>query len=64
MPVTSVNIDSELLEEAKRAFHVRTNREAINLALEDAVRRQRQLDAIRTLSRIPVVTDPQRVEYE
>lgn len=64
MPVTTVDIDPELLEAAKSTYHVRTNKEAINLALEDAVGRQRQLDAIRALAAIPVDRDPQRVEYE
>lgn len=64
MPITSVNIDAELLEAAKATYRVRTNREAINLALEDAVRRQRQLDAVDVLASIPVELAPQRIEYE
>jgi Arc/MetJ family transcription regulator len=64
MPITSVNIDSDLLESAKATYHVRTNREAITLALEDAVQRQRQLEAVRVLSGIPVEPNPSRVEYD
>jgi Arc/MetJ family transcription regulator len=64
MPVTSVNIDSDLLDSAKAAYHVRTNREAITLALEDAVQRQRQLEALRLLSTIPIDPHPSRIEYE
>jgi len=60
MPITSVDIDAELLEEAKRILHARTNKEAINLALSDAVQRQRQLDAVRALRRIEVDANPQR----
>ena len=64
MPVTTVDIDTELLEAAKSTYHVRTNKEAINLALGDAVGRQRQLDAVRALAAIPVDRDPERIEYE
>jgi len=46
MPVTSVHVDEEVLRAAKLAFGVRTNREAIDLALRDAVMRQKQLEAI------------------
>ncbi len=52
MAVTNVEIDTEVLRAAKRAFGVRTNREAIDLALRDAVMRQRQHDAIDSLSRL------------
>ncbi|WP_308799587.1 type II toxin-antitoxin system VapB family antitoxin [Agromyces silvae] len=64
MPITSVNIDSDLLEDAKATYHVRTNREAITLALEDAVQRARQLEAVRVLSGIPVEPHASRIDYE
>lgn len=54
MAVTSVDIDTELLRLAKSSFGVRTNREAINLALRDVVMRRRQIDAIDSIARIPV----------
>ena len=52
MAMTSVDVDAESLRLAKLAFGVRTNREAINLALADIVRRQRQLEAIEALATI------------
>lgn len=52
MPITSVDVDAELLSAAKLAFGVRTNREAINLALREAVMRQRQRDAIAGIASI------------
>ena len=46
MAVTSVDIDSEILRQTKDTYGVKTNREAIDLALRDVVMRRRQLDAI------------------
>lgn len=63
MAVTSVDIDKKVLDEAKQVFGVRTNREAIDLALRDAVLRRQQLDAIDTLAALPVDDHPQRVHY-
>lgn len=57
MAITSVDIDTELLRLAKNSFGVRTNREAINLALRDVVMRQRQLEAIDAIAQIPVDRD-------
>ena len=63
MPVTSVDIDTELLQLAKSAFGVKANREAINLALRDIVKRQRLHDAIAAISRLPLDRDPTRISY-
>lgn len=61
MAVTSVDIDKQVLDEAKRAYGVRTNREAIDLALRDAVLRRQQLEAIDVLAGLPVDVDPQPI---
>lgn len=63
MAVTSVNIDSEILRLAKSSLGVRTNREAIDLALRDIVMRRRQLEAIDELASIPVDRDATRIAY-
>jgi len=42
----TVTIDDDLLEDARRLLGTRTKREAIVVALEDAVRRTRLLDTI------------------
>jgi Arc/MetJ family transcription regulator len=55
MAITSVDVDSDALVLAKRAYGVRTNREAINLALRDTVRWQKQLDAIELISTLDLV---------
>ena len=52
MALTSVDIDSEMLQQAKATFGVKTNREAINLALRDVVMRRRQLDAIEAIAEL------------
>lgn len=63
MAVTSVDIDTEMLRLAKSSLGVRTNREAINLALRDVVMRRRQIEAIDTLATIPVDRDATTVSY-
>ncbi len=63
MAVTSVDIDTEVLRLAKISFGVRTNREAINLALRDAVMRRRQTEAIDSIARIPVDRDATTISY-
>lgn len=64
MAVTSVDIDTEMLRLAKDHFGVKTNREAINLALRDAVMRRRQIEAIEALSRIPLDRDAVVLPYD
>lgn len=63
MAVTSVDIDTEMLRLAKNSFGVRTNREAINLALRDAVMRRRQIEAIDAIAKIPVDRDATTISY-
>lgn len=63
MAVTSVDIDKQVLDEAKQVFGVRTNKEAIDLALRDAVLRRQQLDAIDALAALPLDVDPQPIVY-
>ena len=46
MAVTAVDVDESVLAQAKAADGVRTNKEAIDLALRDAVMRTAQLEAI------------------
>ncbi len=64
MPVTSVDIDSDVLQSAKRAFGVKTNREAIDLALREAVLRRRQLDAIDAIAAMTFEIDALRADGE
>jgi Arc/MetJ family transcription regulator len=63
MAVTSVDIDTETLRLAKSSLGVRTNREAINLALRDVVMRRRQIEAIDILAAIPIDSDATTIEY-
>lgn len=63
MAVTSVDIDTETLRLAKSSLGVRTNREAINLALRDIVMRRRQIEAIDTLATIPVDGDATTISH-
>ncbi|WP_314102072.1 type II toxin-antitoxin system VapB family antitoxin [uncultured Frigoribacterium sp.] len=60
--MTSVDVDTELLTAAKSILGVRTTKDAINQALGDIVKRQRQLDALATLSVIEVDVDPRAEE--
>lgn len=64
MAVTSVDIDTDLLQAAKESFGVRTNKDAIDLALRDAVARRRQLAAIDTLIGLDLETDPHPLHPE
>jgi len=61
--VTSVNIDTEMLRLAKSSFGVRTNREAINLALRDVVMRRRQIEAIDAIVQVPIDRDATTIAY-
>ncbi len=63
MAVTSVDIDTEVLRLAKSSLGVRTNREAIDLALRDVVRRRRQLEAVDALATIRVDRDATTIAY-
>lgn len=63
MPVTTVDIDARLLQEAKQAFGVRTTKDAIDVALRDAVARRRQLAAIDVLAGLDLDPNPQHIDY-
>lgn len=63
MAVTSVDIDTEMLRLAKSSYGVKTNREAINLALRDVVMRRRQLEAIDAIAQIPLDRDATKISY-
>jgi len=63
LAVTSVDIDTEMLRLAKSSLGVRTNREAINLALRDIVMRRRQIEAIEAIAEVPVDRDAIKISY-
>ncbi len=63
MAVTSVDIDTEMLRLAKSSYGVKTNREAINLALREVVVRRRQLEAIDAIAQIPLDRDATKISY-
>ena len=63
MPITSVDVDADMLRQAKRVYGVRTNREAINLALQDTVMRQRQLAAIESIAAIELDDEADTLSY-
>ena len=63
MTVTSVDIDSQLLQEAKQAFGVRTTKDAIDVALRDAVARRRQLAAIDAIVGLDLDPNPLHIDY-
>lgn len=63
MAITSVDIDTDMLRLAKSSFGVRTNREAINLALRDVVMRRRQIEAIDAIAQIPIDREATTIPY-
>jgi Arc/MetJ family transcription regulator len=63
MAITSVDIDTEMLRLAKDSFGVRTNREAINMALRDVVMRRQQIEAIDAIAQIPLDQNAQTITY-
>lgn len=50
MPITSIDIDDELLAEVKRITGSRTKKEAVTAALQRTVMMQRQLDALEAIA--------------
>lgn len=52
MVVTRVEVDTDLLRQAKEFYGVTSNSEAINFALHEVVTRQRQLDAIDVIAQL------------
>lgn len=50
---TNLALDDELIEEARRVGKHRTKKEAVTRALEEYVRRRRQLEILDLVGRIP-----------
>jgi len=63
MAVTSIDIDPELLREIKALYGIRTNKEAVDFALRDALMRARQLAAIDAISGLQLDLDPLQIDY-
>lgn len=63
MTVTTVDVDQIVLRQAKEAYGVRTNREAVDLALRDAVMRKRQLEAVEAIASMQFDEHPERLGY-
>ncbi|MBM3933101.1 MAG: type II toxin-antitoxin system VapB family antitoxin [SAR202 cluster bacterium] len=49
---TNLNIDDQLIEEARRIGGHKTKREAVNAALDEYVRRRKQLEIIKLFGTI------------
>jgi len=64
MPITSVDIDADLLRQVKDLYGVRTTKDAIALALRDAVMRQRQLAAVEGIAALELDEHAETVEYD
>ena len=63
MAMTSVNVDAELLRLAKQVLGVRTNREAINLALEEIAHKKRLLDGVGRIAELGLEPDAVKIHY-
>jgi Arc/MetJ family transcription regulator len=63
MAIASVDVDPDILREAKSTLGVKTTREAIDLALREAVMRHRQLVAIGVISTITRDLEPVTIAY-
>ena len=63
MPMTSVNVDAELLRLAKQVLGVRTNREAINLALEEVAHKKRLLDGVKRMAEMDFEPNAVKIHY-
>ena len=61
---TTVVIDKELLAEAKEVLGARTTREAIDRALRDAVRRERQRRAMHEIAALDLDPDATKIHVE
>jgi hypothetical protein len=57
VPMTSVDLPAELVEQAKLATGQKTVRGAITVALEQVVARARQADALEALAAMPFLPD-------
>lgn len=54
MPRMILDLDDRLLEEAKRLTGARTNRAAIQTALEEMVRRRRAAELAKLVGKVPI----------
>jgi Arc/MetJ family transcription regulator len=43
---TNLDLDDKLIEEARKAGHHRTKKEAVNAALDEYIRKRKQLDIL------------------
>lgn len=64
MSVTSVNIDPELLSEAKAALHLVTTKDTITQALREVVLRRQQQEALDGLALIDFDLQPTKLDYD
>ncbi|MCL2541436.1 MAG: type II toxin-antitoxin system VapB family antitoxin [Nocardioidaceae bacterium] len=64
MAVTSVDIDQELLGEAKAALHLTTTKDTVAQALREVVMRRRQSAALGGLAAIEFDLNPTKVEHD
>ena len=58
MAVTSVDIDPDLLREAKEILHLATTKDAVTQALREVVLRRQQREALDGLAAIDFDLDP------
>lgn len=49
---TNLAIDDRLIEEARKVGHHRTKKEAVTAALDEYIRRRRQLDVIQMFGKV------------
>ena len=64
MPLTTIDIDSEILQELKDAYGIRTSKEAVNFALHEVVMRRRQLAAVDAIAAMNLDPNPaQEIEH-
>ena len=64
MAVTSVDIDKDLLTEAKQRLGTETTKATIDQALREAVQRRRQLQAVHRLAAMDLDAEPRKVSYD
>ena len=64
MPITSVDLDRELVKEVQRITGASTQRAAITAALENVTRQARQKHSIEALLALPVDHDVHTITYD
>lgn len=64
MAVTTVDIDKDLLAEAKRVLGVTTTKDVVDKALRDAVDRQRLLVGLNRLATLELDENPHKIAYD